>query len=68
MSQPQQKPKGNRFFRSPLTLSAGTMFIQAQFEFRLPAGFSMSSRIPGLPLALVSANVSKILLTGAFTG
>ncbi len=53
------------YFVNSLSFSSITFFIEALFEFRLLAYYSMSMRILGLPLALISANVGKIFMADA---
>lgn len=53
------------YFINSLSFSSITFFIEALFEFRLLAYYSMSMRILGLPLALISANVGKIFMADA---
>lgn len=53
------------YFVNSLSFSSITFFIEALFEFRLLAYYSMSMRILGLPLALISANVGRIFMADA---
>lgn len=53
-----------RFINS-FSYSSVTLFIEALFEFRLLAYYSMANRIMGIPLMLVSANVGKIFFADA---
>ncbi|HSK67857.1 MAG TPA: oligosaccharide flippase family protein [Candidatus Limnocylindria bacterium] len=53
-----------RFINS-FSYSSVTLFIEALFDIRLLAYYAMSSRIMGLPLNLISANVGKIFFADA---
>ncbi len=52
-------------FVNSFSYSSVTLFIEALFDFNLLAYYSMSMRILGLPLALVSANVGRIFFADA---